>query len=661
MRKKILRLLAALTAFIMLFTSIGFNAPTVDAAAKKATKITLNKTKATLYLKQSTTLKVKSVKPGNATKNVTWKSSNPKVATVNSKGKVTAKKAGKTTITAISKSNKKVKATCKVTVKNPTISFGSKTIIANRKQGVTLKPTVRGYSKKVTYSISRKDKKIATVSQKGFVKFKKTGTVTVYAKANGKTAKVKVKAVNPTLKSVGPTSASIYATGRNSSVTFKAKATGATNKVTWSVKDKRIAKVNSKTGKVTPVKAGTTTIYAKANGLTKSYKVTVKATSLKISKTSVSLFVGQTTKLTASTVGADKKITWSTNSKYITAKDGVVKATKVGTYTVYAKANGLTKTCKVTVSAPKITLNKTSVVLIEGQTVTLTAKVSGPSKTVTWTTSSKDITVSNGKVTANKAGTYYVYAKANGVTASCKVVVNKKPRPDKEVIKPTDSIVNNDKVKTYTISKEAKAIEAVNGARSYKTTVENIFAKKARLLALEKECNGDFAAMFNKVGAAGRTYQAAGVTVKVNSASKDTKNITVSGANVKVNGTYDVAVAKKGTVYTVTVKNVSTTKVVTISVTYANGQYKAVFNVMSSKFTITLAKDFTKAEVVSETPVDAGITKKSVVASYEETKSNFVASYNYSFLSAWNGALTSKFGVDVLKKIEETTITAFYK
>ena len=85
---------------------------TKDNVAVKSIK--LNKTKVTLAKGKKVKLKA-TVAPSNATdKNVTFTSSNTKVATVNAKGVVTAKKAGKATITA--KAGTK-KATCKIVVK----------------------------------------------------------------------------------------------------------------------------------------------------------------------------------------------------------------------------------------------------------------------------------------------------------------------------------------------------------------------------------------------------------------------------------------------------------------------------------------------------------------------------------------------------------------
>lgn len=82
-----------------------------DAAVKMSAK------KKTLTIGQSFTLKVKGTK-----KKVKWSSSNKKIATVSSKGKVTAKNVGKSTITA--KIAKK-KYRCVVTVKSKNVNTGT--------------------------------------------------------------------------------------------------------------------------------------------------------------------------------------------------------------------------------------------------------------------------------------------------------------------------------------------------------------------------------------------------------------------------------------------------------------------------------------------------------------------------------------------------------
>ena len=88
---------------------------TVSKGKQKA-KITLKKSKESIIVGNITTIKVKSFK-GLSNKNLTFSSSDKKIATVSSKGKVTGKKAGTATITVTSLINKKVKAVFKVTVK----------------------------------------------------------------------------------------------------------------------------------------------------------------------------------------------------------------------------------------------------------------------------------------------------------------------------------------------------------------------------------------------------------------------------------------------------------------------------------------------------------------------------------------------------------------
>lgn len=61
-------------------------------------------------------MKVTKTTPAKAYSQVSYKSSNKKIATVNAKGKVTAKAVGKATITVQNDSNKKAKAVCKIVV-----------------------------------------------------------------------------------------------------------------------------------------------------------------------------------------------------------------------------------------------------------------------------------------------------------------------------------------------------------------------------------------------------------------------------------------------------------------------------------------------------------------------------------------------------------------
>lgn len=115
MRKNSNKIVAALLSLALVVSAFSF-APAANAAPKTK-KLKLNATKKTLSVGDKFTLKVKKVTPAKANKKVTWKSSKKAVASVSKKGVVTAKKTGTANITAVSKSNKKAKAVCKITVK----------------------------------------------------------------------------------------------------------------------------------------------------------------------------------------------------------------------------------------------------------------------------------------------------------------------------------------------------------------------------------------------------------------------------------------------------------------------------------------------------------------------------------------------------------------
>lgn len=149
-------------------------------------------TKATLYTAGIKTFNL-NTKVYGVNKNVTYKTSNKKVATVSKNGVITAKKKGTAKITATVKINGKNKTvTCKVTVKKPTIKLtkSSATLKVGATTTIKVKATPAG---KATFKSS--NKKVATVDGNGKVTAKKKGTAKITVKCNGvsKTFKVKVK------------------------------------------------------------------------------------------------------------------------------------------------------------------------------------------------------------------------------------------------------------------------------------------------------------------------------------------------------------------------------------------------------------------------------------------------------------------------------------
>ncbi len=145
--------------------------------------ILLNKTSATLCTKATTTLKA-TVYPSAK---VYYKTSKSSVAKVSSKGVITAVKAGSATITAYFKyKGKTYSRTCKVTVKNPSISLNKYSATLYIGSTTTLKPKTFP-SAKVYYKTSKSS--VAKVSSKGVITGVKAGsaTITAYFKYKGKT------------------------------------------------------------------------------------------------------------------------------------------------------------------------------------------------------------------------------------------------------------------------------------------------------------------------------------------------------------------------------------------------------------------------------------------------------------------------------------------
>ena len=247
----------------------------------KVTGITVNPTSLSLTEGDSADLTA-TVSPSNAdNQSVTWDSNDKSVATV-SNGKVTALKAGSTSITVKSVDGG-FTASCAVTVVAKTIDVSSVTLSKSELtltegESETITATVKpddATDKTVSWSSS--DPAVATVDG-GKITAVKEGTATITAKAGDKTATCKVTVEKKVIavESVELDKTELELTeGGSATLVATVKPDNATDKtVTWTSSDPEIATVDG--GVVTAVKGGTATITASAGDKTATCAVTVK-------------------------------------------------------------------------------------------------------------------------------------------------------------------------------------------------------------------------------------------------------------------------------------------------------------------------------------------------------------------------------------------------
>ncbi|MDE6232794.1 MAG: Ig-like domain-containing protein [Lachnospiraceae bacterium] len=242
----------------------------VKVQNRPVTSVKLSATKISLKKGASKTLKA-TVSPSNATvKTVKWSSNKTSVATVNSKGKVTAKAAGTAVITAKSGS-KSAKCTVVVT-DNTTVSVPVTGVTISQSELVLavnatspLKATVtpdNATNKQVVWSSS--DASVATVDNTGNVKGVASGTakisVTTVDGGFSKECTVTVKdSISVTGVTLSKTSLDV-AVNATSSLTATVTPDNAVNKaVTWSSANPAVATVDQN-GNVKGVTVGTTTV-----------------------------------------------------------------------------------------------------------------------------------------------------------------------------------------------------------------------------------------------------------------------------------------------------------------------------------------------------------------------------------------------------------------
>ena len=143
---------------------------------------------------------------------------------------------------------------------------------------------------------------------------------------------------------------------------------------------------------------------------------------IKISKTSIVLLKGKTSKLTIA--NTTEEIIWESSKKSVAevSSSGKVTAKKKGKAVITATVGNQKKTCQVTVEEPK--LSKKNLTMNPGHTYKIS--LSGCKHSVKWSSGNSSVAkVSNGKITAKKPGKTTITAKVHNQKYKCVVKVNK--------------------------------------------------------------------------------------------------------------------------------------------------------------------------------------------------------------------------------------------
>lgn len=379
--------------------------------------------------------------------NVTWKSSNAKVATVGETGKVSCNAKGKATISALVDGKVQATVTVSVTTLVESLTIGSKTgtftVASGKKLNLTATAApAEAASKAVIWTITE-GSEYAKISGSGVVTANKNltvpVTVTVQAAAkdgSGVTAQQEIT-VNPLSYGVeikrpnaSENTTLVWDMADRNVIRLSAKVypLSAEQSVTWKSSNAKVASIDA-SGKITCLKAGTVTITATANdgsGKKASFKLQIVKLMKFLGLVDVSVAGGKSVTLKPLFTPADptnKKLAWSVSeNKYGIKINGSGKvSTKAVTepvnVTVTVSAldgSGVSASCEVTVypATTKVTISakdgKLPASISVDTTLELTASSlpAGTKGTYTWKSSNEKIAAvdANGVVTAIKAG-----------------------------------------------------------------------------------------------------------------------------------------------------------------------------------------------------------------------------------------------------------------
>lgn len=269
-----------------------------------------------------------------------FSSSDSSVASVNTYGRITAKKAGTATITAKIKNGE---ASCNITVEKTTITLNHKTItLENGFSAVLTAKVSNGHP--VVFRSSKRS--VATVGEDGTITAKKPGTTTITATADKTKVNCTVTVQKPTVR-LKPTALSLYRKGKaRLTVTATSKS-----RPKWKSNKKSVATVDEN-GMVTAIKNGTAVITVTVDGVSKACQIQVKKPKISFEKKQLTLREGETQLAQAVVSSGNRPVYSSSNSRVVTVDErGNVRGEHPGKAYIYAKEDGTKEKIPVVVTA----------------------------------------------------------------------------------------------------------------------------------------------------------------------------------------------------------------------------------------------------------------------------------------------------------------------
>lgn len=271
-------------------------------------------------------------------KKPSFTSSDSKVASVNTYGKITAKKAGTAKITAKIKNGE---ASCTIKVQKTKIQLSKKEISLENGHSAKLKVT-SSTGHPVTFRSNKKS--VAVVDEYGNITAKKPGMAVITAVVDKTSAECRVIVRKPAV-SLSKSSISLY---RNETFRLSVKSTSKSTPK-WKSSKKSVAVVDAD-GLVTAVKNGTTVITVTVDGVSKSCKVTVKKPTIKFAESEITLSVGEIRKVKVLVSSGNKPVFSSSNASIASVNEnGIISANEPGKAYIYASEDGVKSRMRVVV------------------------------------------------------------------------------------------------------------------------------------------------------------------------------------------------------------------------------------------------------------------------------------------------------------------------